>query len=57
MRYQKDKVRVIQVSIDTISFEIAQPNRMEEILEEMERRGILKSKIVGGEKVWKYEGV
>jgi len=43
-------------NIDPINFEIAQPDRMEEILDEMVRRGILKTKTVSGEKMWKYEG-
>ncbi len=43
-------------TIDPISFEIAQPDRMEEILDEMVKRGILKTRTVSGEKMWKYEG-
>lgn len=43
-------------NIDPISFEIAQPNRIEEILQEMVRRGILKTKTVSGQKTWMYEG-
>lgn len=43
-------------NIDPISFEIAQPDRMEEILGEMVRRGLLKTKNGTGEKTWKYDG-
>ena len=43
-------------NIDPISFEIAQPDRLEEILGEMVRRGLLKTKNVTGEKTWKYDG-
>jgi hypoxanthine phosphoribosyltransferase len=43
-------------NIDPISFEIAQPDRMEEILDEMARRGIVRAKIISGRKTWSYEG-
>jgi len=43
-------------NIDPISFEIAQPDRLDEILGEMVRRGIVKTKNVQGEKTWKYSG-
>jgi hypothetical protein len=43
-------------NIDPISFEIAQPDRMEEILDEMVRRGVIKSKNISGKKAWAYEG-
>ncbi len=42
--------------IDPVAFEIAQPNRTEEILDEMERRGIINSKITSGKKIWKFDG-
>lgn len=42
--------------IDPISFEIAQPGRMEEILNEMVKREIIREEVVSGEKMWKYEG-
>jgi len=35
-------------NIDPISFEIAQPDRMEEILDEMVRRGLIKTKNIPG---------
>ena len=44
-------------NIDPISFEIAQPDRMEEILDEMVRRGVIKTKNISGKKTWTYEGV
>jgi len=37
-------------NIDPIAFEIAQPDRMEEILDEMARRGIIKTKTFPGKK-------
>ncbi|HJH29799.1 MAG TPA: phosphoribosyltransferase [Methanosarcinaceae archaeon] len=40
-------------SLDSISFEIAQPGRMLEVLEEMERTGKLTSLIKDGKKLWK----
>ncbi|MDW7726351.1 MAG: phosphoribosyltransferase [Candidatus Methanoperedens sp.] len=43
-------------NIDPVAFEIAQPNRMEEILDEMERRGITRSCIDSGKKTWKFYG-
>lgn len=43
-------------TIDPISFEIAQPNRLEEILDEMERREFVSSKTEAGEKRWEYLG-
>lgn len=43
-------------NMDPISFEIAQPNRMEEILDEMVRRGVIKTKNIPGKKSWTYEG-
>lgn len=43
-------------NIDPIGFEIAQPDRMPEILGEMERRGMIKSRIAAGKKSWTYEG-
>lgn len=44
-------------NIDPIAFEIAQPDRMEEVLDEMERRGVVTSITISGMKTWKYEGV
>jgi hypoxanthine phosphoribosyltransferase len=43
-------------NIDPINFEIAQPDRMEEILDEMARRGMLRTKSVPGKKTWEYTG-
>ncbi|MCE8422477.1 MAG: phosphoribosyltransferase [Candidatus Methanoperedens sp.] len=43
-------------NLDPINFEIAQPDRMEEILSEMVRRGIIKTKSLQGERTWEYEG-
>jgi hypothetical protein len=43
-------------NIDPISFEIAQPDRLDEILAEMVRRGIVKTRSVSGENTWKYSG-
>ncbi|MCK5642976.1 MAG: phosphoribosyltransferase [Gammaproteobacteria bacterium] len=40
-------------SLDPISFEITQPGRMTEILEEMERIGKLTSMVKDGKKLWK----
>ena len=44
-------------NIDPVAFEIAQSGRMEEILDEMERRGVVTSGTVSGVKTWKYDGV
>jgi len=43
--------------LDQTTFEIVQPNRMNELLNEMERRKIVKSKTISGKKVWEYLGV
>ncbi|MCZ7398114.1 MAG: phosphoribosyltransferase [Candidatus Methanoperedens sp.] len=43
-------------NLDPINFEIAQPDRMEEILDEMTRRGMLRTKSVSGKKTWEYTG-
>ena len=43
-------------NMDPISFDIAQPNRMEEILDEMVRREIIKTRNIPGKKSWTYEG-
>ncbi|HEX7628003.1 MAG TPA: phosphoribosyltransferase family protein, partial [Candidatus Methanoperedens sp.] len=43
-------------NIDPISFEIAQPDRIEEILDEMVRRGLIKTKNIPGKKSWTSEG-
>jgi len=43
-------------NIDPISFEIAQPDRMEEILDEMARRKLIKPRNIPGKKTWTYEG-
>jgi hypothetical protein len=43
-------------SLDPISLEIAQPDRLVEVLEEMEYRGIVSSKIVNGNKKWVFKG-
>jgi len=43
--------------LDPIGFEIAQPDRMGEILEEMERRKIVTRRAISGEKTWTYTGV
>ncbi|HIH45277.1 MAG TPA: phosphoribosyltransferase, partial [Candidatus Methanoperedenaceae archaeon] len=43
-------------SIDPISFEIAQPDRLNEVLAEMVRRRILKVTSVNGQEMWKFIG-
>jgi hypoxanthine phosphoribosyltransferase len=40
-------------SIDHIVFEITQPGRLSEILEEMERKGMISSENINGKKYWK----
>jgi hypothetical protein len=40
-------------SVESISFEIAQPGRLVEVLREMERRGIVTSETIRGKTFWK----
>lgn len=44
-------------SLDSFAFEIAQPNRMSEVLDEMTSRGILTSVENSNEKKWKLKGI
>jgi len=48
---EKIRIGIVKYhNIDPISFEIAQPDRMEEILDEMVRRGVIRAKTFQGKK-------
>ena len=40
-------------AIDPVSFEVAQPGRLTEILDEMERRGMVETIAIKGQTFWK----